>query len=304
MGTSNPFGGGKGKDPLIPSWVGGNSDAGPPPPAPPDSPPADQGPNPAPPGPPATPGPPPSQPPSQPPSGDPVFSPIDQRFRGPRTNFNRYARSNGANTKSLARAISSYVSRVGGGSKTAARRMATDRRVAGQLGGILAQAGQSGIREVVRTLNLEGLADRSVAEIYASLVDVICEPGGDLDEAFPRDAYLEAVGEILEMNLEDIEQPSPETISLIMERFIANTIHNRILNAIGNGLINLPDSVASVQAIDKSFRQFVRGAVSDALNEIGRVLNSSQMKVVIDGIYERSLAILQVHADAAAGGAT
>jgi hypothetical protein len=89
-----------------------------------------------------------------------------------------------------------------------------------------------------------------------------------------------------------------------MERFIANTIHNRILNAIGNGLISLPDSVASVQAIDKSFRQFVRGAVSDALNEIGRVFNSSQMKAVIDGIYERSLAILQVHADAAARSGT
>jgi hypothetical protein len=196
------------------------------------------------------------------------------------------------------------VSRAGGGAKTAARRMASDRRVARQLGGILAQAGQSGIREVIRTLNLEGLVDRSIAEIYASLVDVICEPGGDLDEAFPRDAYLEAVGEILELNLEDMEQPSPETISLIMERFIANTIHNRILNAIGNGLISLPDSVASVQAIDRSFRQFVRGAVSDALNEIGRVFNSSQMKAVIDGIYERSLAILQVHADATEGGAT
>ena len=147
--------------------------------------------------------------------------------------------------------------------------MATDRRVAGQLGGLLAQAGQSGIREVVRTLNLEGLADRSIAEIYASLVDVICQPGGDLDEAFPRDAYLEAVGEILEMNLADIEQPSPETIALIMERFIANTIHNRILNAIGNGLINLPDSVASVQAIDKSFRQFVRGAVRSEERRVG-----------------------------------
>jgi hypothetical protein len=298
MGTSSPFGGGKGKDPLIPSWVGGGGDNPPPPPlsppTPPGSPPTGQGQNPG----------PSTSAPSQPPPNNPVFSPIEQRFRGPRTNFNQYARSNGDNTKSLARAISSYVSRASGGSKTAARRMASDRRVARQLGGILTQAGQSGIREVVRTLNLAGLTDRSIAEIYASLVDVICEPGGDLDEAYPRDAYLEAVAEIIEMDVEDLEQPSPDTISLIMERFIANTIHNRILNAIGSGLISLPDSVASVQAIDQSFRQFVRGAVSDALNEIGRVFNSSQMKAVIDGIFERSLAILQVHADANAGGAT
>jgi hypothetical protein len=168
------------------------------------------------------------------------------------------------------------------------------------LGGLLFDAGQSGIREVLRSLNLDALASKSITEIYASLVDVVCEPGGDLDDAFARDAYLEAVAEILEMGLDDLERPSPETIALVLERFIANSIRTRILNAIANKLIILPSSVATAQSIDKEFREFVRGAVSDALNEIGRVVNSAQMKGIIDGLYERSLSILQVYAEAAA----
>jgi hypothetical protein len=52
-----------------------------------------------------------------------------------------------------------------------------------------------------------------------------------------------------------------------------------------------------VRTIDRSFREFVRGAVSDALNEVNRVLNSAQMKAIIDSLYERSLSILQVYGD-------
>jgi hypothetical protein len=301
MGTSTPFGGGSGKDPLIPSWLGGGeagahtSQA----PAIPAASPAASGqvPNPA-----SPPGAPPSPPGPQPPPGVPEFSPFDQRFRQPRTAFNKYARSGGSDKRNFAKAIASYVSRAGGGSKTAARRMASDKRAATRLGNILSQAGESGIREILPSLNLDALANRPIAEIYASLVDVICEPGGDLDQAFPRDAYLEAVAEIIELNPADLEKPSPETVAFIMERFIGNTIFDRILNAIGNGLITLPSSVSAVKDMDKSFREFVRGAVSDALNEIGRVFNSGQMKTVIDGVYDRSLAVLQVHAEAVAGG--
>jgi hypothetical protein len=107
-----------------------------------------QVPNPA-----SPPGAPPSPPGPQPPPGVPEFSPFDQRFRPPRTAFNKYARSGGSDKRNFARAIASYVSRAGGGSKTAARRMASDKRAATRLGNILSQAGESGIREILPNLN-------------------------------------------------------------------------------------------------------------------------------------------------------
>ena len=288
MGTSTPFGGGSGKNPLIPTWLD-DSDGAAPAAVPPSDGPANgtSSDNDAVDG-------------SPPPSDGGTISPLDNRFKQPRTSFNKFARSGGSDRRNLGRAVASYVSRAGGGSKIAARRMSSDRAAAGRLGTLLSEAGQSGIREVLRTLNLDALADRSIPEIYASLVDVVCAPGGDLDEAFPRDAYLEAVAEVLDMDLADMEKPSPETIVLIMERFIANTIRARILNAIGNQVITLPKNVATVKAIDIAFREFVRGAVSDALNEVGRVLNSAQMKTITDSLYDRSLSVLQVYAEAMA----
>jgi hypothetical protein len=287
MGTSTPFGGGNAKDPLIPSWLS-SGDAVPPAGVPvangqgsadseTDSAGAGQ-------------------------TGHAIASQFANRFRVPRTQINKYFRSGGTDRKKLGAAISSYVSHAAGGSKVAARRMASDKRAGGRLAGLLYEAGDTGIREVLRSLNLDALENRSISEIYASLVDVICAPGGDLDDAFAREAYLEAVAEVIEMNIDDMEKPSPETISLILERFIANSIYTRILNAISNQLVTLPDSMATVKTIEKQLREFVRGAVSDAIDEVGRVLNASQMKAVMDGLYERSLAILQVYSDNLAEG--
>lgn len=290
MGTSTPFGGGSGKDPLIPSWLGDGDGAAPAAAPSPDGTAPDgsaSGQDPA---------------GSPPPARDDVFSPFDNRFTSSRKHFNKYARSGGSDRKNLGKAIASAISRAGGGAKTAARRMSSERRAASRLGGLLYDAGQVGIREVLRTLNLDALADKSITEIYASLVDVVCEPGGDLDDSFARDAYLEAVAEVMELNLDDMEKPSSATIALVLERFIANSIRTRMLNAIANQSITLPANVATVKAIDKEFREFIRGAVSDALNEVGPVLSSAQMKAITDSLFERSISILQVYADAAATG--
>jgi hypothetical protein len=289
MGTSTPFGGGNGRNPLIPSWLGSADGAAPAAAASPEGAIPDG----------SAPGQDPGHPASAP--GD-ILSPFDNRFTSARKHFNKYTRSGNGDRRALGKAIASYVSRAGGGAKTAARRMSSERQAAGRLGGLLSDASRVGIREVLRTLNLDALTDKSIVEIYAALVDVVCEPGGDLDDAFSRDAYLEAVAEVIEMNLDDLEKPSPETISLVVERFIANSIRIRMLNSIANQSIILPANVATVKAIDKEFREFIRGAVSDAMNEIGRVLNSAQMTTIIDSLFERSLSILQVYADAAAVG--
>lgn len=291
MGTSTPFGGGSGRNPLIPSWLDADGSPTEPPTA--QSPASDGG---------GADGTPPSDPPSSSPLSDQAVPDDDlavppaNRFQSARTQFNKYLRSGGSDRAKLGKALVSYVSRAAGGAKTAARRMSSDRAAASRLGALLSQAGQVGIRETLRTLNLDSLANRSISEIYAALVDVVCAPGGDLDEAFPRDAYLDAIAEVLEVNPDDLEKPSSETIALIMERFIANTVRTRILNAIANGLVVLPKSVAMVKSIDEAFREFVRGAASDAMTEIGRIFDSAQMTATIDGLYERCLSILQLHA--------
>src|SRR5258708_40214686 len=74
MGTSNPFGGGNNRNPLIPDWVGGGGDGPPAPPGAPDG------------------GGPDGDNPEGRDGGDP---PAPNRFQSARTNFFKFAKAGG-----------------------------------------------------------------------------------------------------------------------------------------------------------------------------------------------------------------
>jgi hypothetical protein len=288
MGTSTPFGGGKNGDPLRPSWLPGDG--------------ADQGDGnqgggdqgaPGNDGPPGGGG------------GDDAPEPAQTaEYTRARKLFNRHMRhgaggvgGGGGGRTPLQRAVGGYVANAAGGSKAAASRMVTSRGAAASLGRLLFDASTNGIREVVRRLNLDALATRSLREIYASLVDFIAGEGGATEDAINRDAYLEAVDEIADMPDVDLEHPNVETINLLIERFIAGTINDRIKQAIATQVVVVPQTVAASQAAQQEVRDFVLGRVQDAMAEVGRIFRLDHIQPTIDKIYERALAILQTYAD-------
>lgn len=295
MGTSSSFKGGNGSNPLIPSWLDATSGA-------PDSAPGDDaGPysdgvdasDPAQsqePGNGADPGGPTDEAPTDRPAGEAT----PNRFTGPRRVLNKLARTGGAGDGAkLRRAVGSYVRGTAGGAATAARRMSSERSSTARFSGILSQAGEVGIRAVIRTLNLGRLADRPLADIYAALVDVVCAPGGPLDEAFSREAYIEAVIEVTALDLPDLEHPSPDTIAIFLSTFMTNAIHARILNAIGNRMVELAPDLAAVHDIGDQLKDFIRGAVDNALAAVGNVIPVNDMRATIDAVYLSALTILQ-----------
>lgn len=160
-----------------------------------------------------------------------------------------------------------------------------------------AKAINDDIREIAKRLNLDALTTRSLREIYASLVDFIAGEGGTTEDAINRDAYLEAVDEIAEMPGVDLERPNVETINLLIERFIAGTIDDRIKQAIATQIVVLPQSAAGSQAVQQEVRDFVLGRVQDAMTQVGRIFARNEIQPTIDRIYERALAILQTYAD-------
>lgn len=221
-----------------------------------------------------------------------IFFPDDKRFLIARRNFTSFIKSGGTDHKSMARAISSYVSKTAGSAKKAASRMVPEKKAGARLANILIQARDKGIREAVKSLNLHMLANRSIFEIYAALVDVICGPGGDLDSSIARSAYEETIVEVLDMEITDLEQPSLDTLTIIMNHFVTNTIFNRIINDIGMKIILLPESIKIVQDIEAQMKDFIRGAVSDALFSIGKVFVAENLKSKIDSLYEQSFSVL------------
>lgn len=280
MGTSTPFGGPKNSNPLVPSFL-----------QEPDGTPvvdtqqgADQ-----PQGPPATPQ---------------ALADVLKRFQGGRRSSNDYARSGGQDRQARGRALRSYVRRAGGGAAGTSRRMAVERRATATLAGILSRAETSagGIREVARALDLGVLADAPIEAVYAALVDVICPPDGDLDDAHAREAYLEAVAEVMDEGYEDIEHPSAETVTAILGTYITNVIHIRVVNAIANGMVTLPGDVAEVMAVEAGMRDFIGGCVSDALREFSGPMPVNDIQARINDLYERAIQIVDHRADAEAEG--
>ncbi|PSS59946.1 hypothetical protein C6558_35185 [Ensifer sp. NM-2] len=277
MGTSTPFGGGKGSNPLLPSWLGGGGGgtaAGGPGSQSPASPGHGGGPSGTPPAQPAAP------------------SPNKNRYRGGRRLLNAAAKASSSDDRSrgFAKAARSYVKTASGGSRGATARAASDRRAASKLAFFLLGAGAEGsdIRQELRRLNLESLANRTTEEIFYALVDYICEPGGDLDEAYARAAYIDAICEIPDGMKGRLERPDAETINFILERFIANTVTKRIENAIGNDMITLPETGLSARELQRLFQDWVSGRVKDAMAEIGGVLRQDQVRSQIDMIYEEA----------------
>jgi len=286
MGTSTPFGGNKNGNPLIPSWLDAPADQ------------ANGAPDQTPQGDPEQ-----GQPNDKP---DPSDPPPTVYLRPGRTLLNKRLRSGGGDRERdrerVRRSVGSYVRQGAGGSGTAARRMSASSGAAvGRLGDILFDASREGIRETVRRLDLGDLAQRSIPEIYASLVDFVCGEGGDLDESMNRDAYMNAVDELTGIEGIDLEKPSVETINLLMELFIAGTIDNRIKNAIANGIVLLPETVEQVRVAEQDVRDFVLGAVREAMSEVGKLFARERIRATIDRIYQRAMAVLEVYADDAAG---
>ncbi|RBO97261.1 Qat anti-phage system associated protein QatB [Pseudochrobactrum asaccharolyticum] len=291
MGTSTPFNGGKNSNPLLPSWLDdpsgdpGTSPAEPPTPLIPQSP---AQPDNLPPGSPQT--------PQTPPAAPPQPLPSEQRYTPGRKAFNKGARTGNSadRERSFKQAAASYVSRSGGGGSASARASA-DRRAAGRLVDLLVRAGADGsdIRQELRRLDLASLAQRSTAEIFEALIDYVCEPGGDLDQAFVRDAYSEALHEVPKDMISRLERPDGAMINFILERFIANTIMSRLLNAVGNGAITLPETATSAISLNDSFRDWILGRVQDAMEATKGIFREGQVAMQIDHIYETAYGILE-----------
>ncbi len=280
MGTSTPFGGGNNSNPLLPSWL--DNPAGTPGTAP------------------AT-NPQPGAPDVTQPAAPAGPAPTIKRFTPGRKAFNKGARSGDSaeRERSFRRAASSYVSQTSGGAAGATARASSDRAAAGRFAEILLRAGSDGsdIRQELRRLNLDSLAQRSTSEIFDALIDYVCEPGGDLDQAFVRDAYAEALDQVPDDMIDQLERPNAYTIRFLLEQFITNTIMARLLNAVGNGSITLPETAASAVNLNDEFRGWILGRVEDAMQASNGVFREGQVVAQVNQIYQTAYFILEDEGD-------
>lgn len=288
MGTSSAYGGPGGGTPLVPTWLGSESaadaPAAPAVPAAPDSTPV---------GDPTVPPPVPSAPPNRP----AIPAPADaSRFTSARGNFTRFAHSGGSDRASLGRAVSGYVSTSSGGARQAAQRMGASRGAGARLLGFLTDAQARGAREALRSLNLEELAGRPIAEVFVGLADYICPSAGTVDEGIAREAFIETIIELTTLGVTDLDALTPDQMQTVFELYATHAIEARLCNDIGTKLITVPTDAQAALRVQGQLRDFIRNGVSDALTAARAetpTLTQDRVNSFVDSVYERAFGILQ-----------
>ncbi len=295
MGTSSAYGGPGGGTPLVPSWLGSEGAAeapvAPAVPAAPDGTPV---------GDPAAPPPVPSAPPNRP----AIPAPADAgRFTSARGNFTRFAHSGGSDRASLGRAVSGYVSTSSGGARQAAQRMGASRGAGARLLGFLTDAQTRGGREALRSLNLEELAGRPIAEVFIGLADYICPSAGTVDEGIAREAFIETIIELTTLGVTDLDALTPDQMQTVFELYATHAIEARLCNDIGTKLITVPTDAQAALRVQGQLRDFIRNGVSDALTAARAetpTLTQDRVNLFVDSVYERAFGILQALGNAEA----
>ncbi|WP_343226732.1 Qat anti-phage system associated protein QatB [Luteimonas sp. 8-5] len=287
MGTSTAYGGPGGGTPLIPSWLGaGGGDS--PSPSPDRDVPGGDGP----------------APPPGPPRRPPLPAPADPgRFTGARTSFTRFANSGGSDRVNLGRAVSRYVSTASGGARQAAQRMGASRGAGTRLLSFLSDAQARGVREALKTLNLESLAGLPIDQVFVGLAEHICPGAGTVDEGIAREAFIETIIELTTVGITDLDALTPDQMQTVFELYATHAIEARLCNDIGTKAITVPADARAALQVQKQLHDFIRNGVSDALSEARAAtpnLTQDRIQSFVDTVYERSFAILQALGDAEA----
>jgi hypothetical protein len=162
--------------------------------------------------------------------------------------------------------------------------------------GFLADAQSRGVREALRTLNLESLAGRSITEIFIGLADHICPGAGTVDEGIAREAYIETIVELASEGLTDLTTFSPDQMHTVFELYATHAIVARICNDIGAKTVSMPTDAQAAHRVEQQLRDFIRGGVSDALTQARAEtpnLTTERIQGFVDAVYETAFAFLQ-----------
>jgi hypothetical protein len=186
----------------------------------------------------------------------------------------------------------------------AAQRMGASRGAGARLLGFLTDAQARGAREALRSLNLEGLAGRPIAEVFVGLADYICPRAGTVDEGIAREAFIETIIELTTLGVTDLDALTPDQMQTVFELYATHAIEARLCNDIGTKLITAPTDPQAALRVQGQLRDFIRNGVSDALTAARAetpTLTQDRVHSFVDSVYERAFGILQALGNAEAG---
>lgn len=179
----------------------------------------------------------------------------------------------------MRRGIGRYVSKGYGGSATAARRMGSTARVAGNLAGALSGGIPGGGAAI--NARLEELRGKSAKEIINGIIDVVAPVDGTQDSEASRESVCEVLSELLDQRPDtDLLNLDDDSRSLVIERFVAADVYRRIFLDIGKKIQDAaPSAAVGLQRL-RQVKDYVRETVKAAFAKVKSSGGDAQASVV------------------------
>lgn len=236
-------------------------------------------------------------------AADPAPVPPTAPMRGgllnaPRSAFTSFARTGSSDR--LRRGLSGYVNGVGGAGG-ATRRMGSSRNTASALFGIAsALRGPGGPAAALAPYGLANLSGRPAVEVFERLMDAMCPPGGNVDEAIARAGMLQAIEMLAEADVGIFEDLTPEQMQEFVAEFITGAIEARVMNDVGTRAIELPDDISAVENIQSQLHDAIAGCVRETIaNTAGGIagMSATQIARLTDSVYHGAFELLSAMAE-------
>lgn len=174
--------------------------------------------------------------------------------------------------------------------------MGSSRQVAAGLLGIVRDYENLGATELLSKFHLDELAGKPAEDVLLQLGELVCPPGGSIDEGIARNALMEAIAELAESGVQSFDQLSETELKELLAAFLTYSIEGRIVNDVGMKEISLPSSTTQVIEIQQQLHDFIRNCVKDVivtrLTSV-RHLTNKQVDKTMSSIYEACFELIE-----------
>ncbi|WP_419859290.1 Qat anti-phage system associated protein QatB [Candidatus Palauibacter irciniicola] len=204
-----------------------------------------------------------------------------------------------SDSRAIRRGAARYVGASGGG-RAAARRMPNSRAVASGVAELARSFASHGPVEALRRFDLDGMAGAPAEDVFVALTDMLCPPGGTIDEAIARDAMLEAVADLAAAGVGDFDELSTDDLRELFIGVVSRSIEGKILNEVGTNAVSVPADIAGVERAQNMLRDFVEGCVRDEFEARGSELGDLDGNVIdgfVEDLYAAALGLVMVLGD-------
>ncbi|WP_337044956.1 Qat anti-phage system associated protein QatB [Emticicia sp. 17c] len=203
-------------------------------------------------------------------SGTGSSSATSNRYTQSRRQFNAYVRGGGQNSAKLKSALKGYSRNAAGGPQQLARRMEPAASRVSSFYTVLNTVQSIGKNEALIQFNLSSYQGKTLLEVLSSLTDEIFKDTDKIyedtqDDSITKQAYSNTIVRICELGSIDLDSLTNEQIEVMLAIFIEESIAQRVINDIGNGLTQITTDIKELVQIEENIYQIINGLVRNQI---------------------------------------